>query len=44
VKEPNVDYRIRKNSLIEDVYLARDGTWTTWKLAAKHGIEVYGIF
>lgn len=49
--------RIRKNSLMDDVYLGRDGKWTTWKkaakfrsvdalerFAAKHGIEVYGIF
>jgi len=30
-----VDYRIRKNSLVQDVYLGRDGTWTTWERAAK---------
>lgn len=28
-------YRIRKNSLVEDAYLGRDGKWTTWTLAAK---------
>ena len=28
-------YRIRKNSLVEDVYLGRDGTWTTWEWAKK---------
>lgn len=28
-------YRIRKNSLVEDVYLGRDGAWTTWEKAAK---------
>ena len=28
-------YRIRKNSLVQDVYLGRDGAWTTWALAAK---------
>lgn len=28
-------YRIRKNSLVEDVYLGRDGKWTTWEKAAK---------
>lgn len=27
--------RIRKNSLVEELYLGRDGKWTTWKLAAK---------
>jgi hypothetical protein len=49
--------QIRKDSLVEDVYLGRDGTWTTWeraasflsvealeRFAAKHGIEVFGIF
>ncbi len=28
-------YRVRKNSLTEDVYLGRDGKWTTWAKAAK---------
>lgn len=28
-------FRIRKNSLVEDVYLGRDGKWTTWERAAK---------
>jgi len=28
-------YRIRKNSLVEDLYLGRDGAWTTWEMAAK---------
>jgi len=28
-------YRIRKNSLVEDVYLGRDGKWTTWAKAAR---------
>lgn len=28
-------YRIRKNSLVEDVYLDRQGHWTTWERAAK---------
>jgi hypothetical protein len=28
-------YRIRKNSLVEDLYLGRDGKWTTWEKAAK---------
>ncbi|MGE3406446.1 MAG: hypothetical protein AB7I37_06485 [Pirellulales bacterium] len=27
-------YRVRKNSLIEDLYLGRDGQWTDWKNAA----------
>ena len=27
-------YRIRKNSLTEDVYLDRHGRWTEWRLAA----------
>ncbi len=35
MKEPNVTYRIRKNSLVEDLYLGRYGTWTTWDKAAK---------
>jgi len=30
-----VVYRIRKNSMTEDVYLCRDGTWTTWEWAAR---------
>lgn len=25
----------RKNSITEDVYLGRDGTWTTWERAGK---------
>lgn len=28
-------YRIRKNSKAEDVYLGRDGAWTTWEKAAR---------
>ena len=28
-------YRIRKNSLVEDVYLDRQGRWGTWAKAAK---------
>lgn len=28
-------YRIRKNSLTEDVYLGRDGQWTSWQRAAR---------
>lgn len=28
-------YRIRKNSLLEDLYLDRQGNWTTWERAAK---------
>ena len=35
VEEATVVYRIRKNSLVEDVYLSRDGKWTTWERAAK---------
>lgn len=27
-------YRIRKNSLTEDLYLDRRGRWTEWRLAA----------
>ena len=27
-------YRVRKNSLIEDLYLDRHGQWTNWKNAA----------
>ena len=27
--------RIRKNSPVEDVYLDRQGQWTTWEKAAK---------
>jgi hypothetical protein len=30
-----VVYRIRKNSMTEDVYIGRDGAWTTWEKAAK---------
>jgi len=33
-KVPNMTYRIRKNSLIEDLYLDRHGRWTTWEKAA----------
>lgn len=32
-------YRVQKNSLIEDVYLGRDGTWTTWGRAATFATE-----
>ena len=28
-------YRIRKNSMAEDLYLDRQGRWTTWERAAK---------
>lgn len=28
-------FRIRKNSMTDDVYLGRDGKWTTWERAAK---------
>ena len=28
-------FRIRKNSLVEDLYLDRQGRWTTWDRAAK---------
>lgn len=28
-------YRIRKNSLVENFYLGRDGKWTTWAKAAR---------
>jgi hypothetical protein len=28
-------YRIRKNSLVEDLYLGRDGKWTSWQRAAR---------
>ena len=28
-------YRIRKNLLVEDLYLGRDGAWTTWGKAAR---------
>jgi hypothetical protein len=28
-------HRIRKNSITEDVYLARNGTWGKWRDAAK---------
>lgn len=28
-------YRMRKNSLLEDVYLGRNGAWTTWERAAR---------
>lgn len=28
-------YRIRKNSLTEELFLGRDGQWTTWEKAAK---------
>ena len=28
-------YRIRKNSMTEDVYLDRQGRWTTWERAAR---------
>lgn len=28
-------YRIRMNSLSEDLYLGRDGSWTTWQRAAR---------
>ena len=27
-------YRVRKNSLAEDVYLGKDGNWTDWRNAA----------
>lgn len=27
-------YRIRKNALLEDVYLSRSGLWTDWRNAA----------
>jgi hypothetical protein len=27
--------RIRKNSLLEDLYLKSDGTWGTWKEARR---------
>ena len=27
--------RIRKNSLLEDLYLKSDGTWGTWKQARR---------
>ena len=27
-------YRIRKNSLVEDLYLDRHGQWTDWRNAA----------
>ncbi len=27
---------IRMNSLVDDVYLGRDGTWTTWERAEVH--------
>ena len=44
-------YRIRKNSLTEDVYLGRDGKWTSWQRAARFSTvealerfaEKYGI-
>lgn len=32
-------FRIRKNSLLEDLYLSRDGQWTNWKNAAKFGSQ-----
>ena len=28
-------YRIRTNSLVEDLYLDRQGRWTTWAKAAR---------
>jgi hypothetical protein len=34
-REPIMTYRIRMNSLIEDVYLGGDGKWTTREKAAK---------
>jgi hypothetical protein len=34
-REPKVVYRIRKNSMAEDLYLDRQGRWTTWQKAAK---------
>ena len=27
-------YRVRKNSLLEDLYLDRQGQWTDWRNAA----------
>jgi hypothetical protein len=30
-----VVYRIRKNSITEDLYLGRNGAWTTWQGAAR---------
>lgn len=28
-------FRIRKNSLLDDLYLARNGEWTDWRNAAS---------
>ena len=46
--------RIRKNSILEDLYLSRQGIWVEYRLAAKFSniialkkfasIYVYGIF
>lgn len=32
-------YRIRKNSLTEDLYLGRDGQWTDWSHAARFATQ-----
>ncbi len=38
-------YRIRKNSMAEDLYLGRDGKWTTWAKGAKFStVEALEIF
>ncbi len=32
-------YRIRKNSLVEELYLARNGEWTDWRNAATFATQ-----
>lgn len=32
-------YRVRKNSLVEDLYLGRDGQWTDWRHAATFATQ-----